>query len=802
MTTPARSATSAEDAPDAVWVTEPPRRRRQPIDGLRLVLALTGVVIVLLGAAVAHSTAAGFQQDIRQVTIEVPPLLRTLTALVPTLALLLLPVAVVVDVVVRKQPWRVLDVLLATVLGGLGAVAVNVWIDHLAPRALADAVTVFTSGGRQPATAPFLAGVTALLTAADLRGRRTAQVTAWSVVGAGIGTSLLSGVGTAVGAIVTLLVGRAGGVAVLYALGRPASRPGAARVIESLARGGLAVSSLRLVSDPEDSRSFLATLPDGGVAAVRVLDRDQQGAGLLALAYRFVRLRTPVQRRALLSVRRAMEHEALVSLAVEAAGVATPRLLAVCDAGPDAGIVAHRYVAATPFSRLEPDAVTDEVLAGVWRELARMHGRRLCHRSLTPAHVLVDASGGIWFTDMRSGDIAASDLALRMDVAQLLATLSASVGPDRAVLSAIEILGGPRVAAAAPLLQPVALSRGTWARVRSERAALSTLRARVLAEAERNDVDVEPVRLQRVNLRTLLTWAVVIVAGYVILGQLGTLSFRTVIADSSGTWAAAAVAASAATYVGATVALIAFSPVRLPFGRALLAQVASSFVALAAPAAVGMVALNVRFLRRREVDGPLAVATVGVTQVASFISHLVLLIVFGLFTGRASGGSLLPSRTAVMAILAVSVVALAVLAIPPARELARRRLAPTLSRVIPSLVDVVTHPRRLTAGLGGAFLVTISYVLALFCAVRAVGGTLSLAAVGVVFLAGSAIGSLVPTPGGLGAIEAAIAGGLIAAGMPGDLAASATLIYRLATFWLPVPFGWVGFTTMQRRRWI
>ncbi len=82
---------------------------------------------------------------------------------------------------------------------------------------------------------------------------------------------------------------------------------------------------------------------------------------------------------------------------------------------------------------------------------------------------------------------------------------------------------------------------------------------------------------------------------------------------------------------------------------------------------------------------------------------------------------------------------------------------------------------------------------------RAVGGSVALASVAVVYLTGSAIGSAVPTPGGVGAVEAALSAGLAAAGMPGAKAVSAVLLFRLATFWLPVPIGWAAMNYLQRK---
>jgi len=66
-------------------------------------------------------------------------------------------------------------------------------------------------------------------------------------------------------------------------------------------------------------------------------------------------------------------------------------------------------------------------------------------------------------------------------------------------------------------------------------------------------------------------------------------------------------------------------------------------------------------------------------------------------------------------------------------------------------------------------------------------------------LAGAAVASAAPTPGGLGAVEVALSTGLTAAGMSGTAAISAVLLFRLATFWLPVPAGWVALHFLQRR---
>ncbi|WP_308510004.1 lysylphosphatidylglycerol synthase domain-containing protein, partial [uncultured Varibaculum sp.] len=59
--------------------------------------------------------------------------------------------------------------------------------------------------------------------------------------------------------------------------------------------------------------------------------------------------------------------------------------------------------------------------------------------------------------------------------------------------------------------------------------------------------------------------------------------------------------------------------------------------------------------------------------------------------------------------------------------------------------------------------------------------------------------SVIPTPGGLGPVEAALTAGLQVAGVPGAIALSGALLYRLLTFWMRAPIGWLAMRYLQRR---
>ena len=101
--------------------------------------------------------------------------------------------------------------------------------------------------------------------------------------------------------------------------------------------------------------------------------------------------------------------------------------------------------------------------------------------------------------------------------------------------------------------------------------------------------------------------------------------------------------------------------------------------------------------------------------------------------------------------------------------------------------------------LAGNVLVTISAVAAFGAALGAFGYTLNPAVLAITYLASNSVGSLIPTPGGVGPVEAALSVGLTAAGIPASVAFSVAILFRLLTFWLRVPLGWLGLRWLQKK---
>jgi len=198
------------------------------------------------------------------------------------------------------------------------------------------------------------------------------------------------------------------------------------------------------------------------------------------------------------------------------------------------------------------------------------------------------------------------------------------------------------------------------------------------------------------------------------------------------------------------------------------------------------------------------VSSVGLNTLAGFGGHLALVVVFIVWAGRDAFGSFeLPDVHWFLLGAGVTVLLVVVgLLIPPVRAVLVDKLLPSLSRGSHAVWILAHRPGKLALLFGGSALITIGNLLVLVLAVEAFGGGLPFATVGAVFLVGSAVATAAPTPGGLGAVEAALIGGLVAAGLDHAIAVPAVFLFRVFTFWLPVLPGWFAFTWLQRNDYV
>ena len=787
-----------------VEVIEPPSGRvRRPIDLFAMLVALILLVGVVGIGTLAVGTASGLEKDLVGVGGALPSVLLQLLSWAGGIGLLLLLVVKGVDLVLRSRFWQLVESVVAAGFGTVLAYLLQEVIlnGHLGA-VLAALTKIQPNNIRTEPLDELIVASVAFFTVSGLGGRSILRKAAVIVVASAIVSGFLSGGVTALALFASALLGWVVGLTAHVAWGVVSNRPSGAEVAAALIRCGLHLTRLELLDPaPNTGRRYAGSGP-GGRLDVRVLDRDTFGAAASRRLLRRVRLRGPSARGPSLTVRRAVEHHALMAMAVASAGVRAPELLAAAEVGPFAAVLAYRPTAGSTLAELEPGSLRQADLAAFWRLLILLQRAQIAHRGLSLDNLVLDQGGGAGLRATGTGDIAAAELSLRIDVAQLLTTLALIVGPDRAVASAVSTLGSQALVKALPLVQTVAMGTSTRAALRNHKGLLREIRNLVLKLAP-EEPPPEPVELRRLTPRTLLTVVGGGIAAYLILGKLASLNATQggvgqVLAGAQWGWALGVLAFTVLTITGASLVITGAVTTRLNFFRTYLTQLAVAFSGLVAPSAIGNIAINMRYLQKAGVDPAVAGGSVGLAQLAQFSSYFVLLLLSSVLAGTGASAPFKPPVAAVIGLIVLVALLLLALAVPFGRRVLIGRFMPEVRRVVPRVVAIFQDPRKVVTLFAGALMLDISFVAALTCATRAFGGTPSIPQVAVVYFVGAIIGSASPTPGGLGGVELALTLGLSRVGIDYSVAFSSVVLFRLCTYMLPIPFGWASLSYLQR----
>ena len=780
---------------------EPARQQRSPVDALHLVAAAIALLLCLILAVGAENTMAGVEADLLQLVDRVPSALTdVLVGLVQLVALVTPLVVVAVALALRRVRLAVLLVavpLAAAVLEGVLAGRLG----RLRPALLAQALAQesWVTGAAFPRAA-WIGGAAAATVVAGpwlTHGWRRA---AWWLVGVFALTRMVTGHEVPLDVLAAIALGALTGSAGLLLVGRPSLRPDRAQLASALARSGLEVASLeRAGVDARGSTPYFATLADGRRLFVKALGQDERDADLLFRAWRRLRLQNVGDEVPYSTLRRAVEHEALVSLKAADAGVRTPHLVTVAAVGELAMVLAYDAVDGHSLDQVDAGAVTDTVLEELWRQVARLRRERIAHRDLRLANVLLDRDGRAWLLDFGFAELAATDSMLDADAAELLCSTYVKAGAGRAVAAAARVVGRDPVAAALRYVQPAALSSATRKAVNAVAGKVKPLQDEIL----RVTGIPEPryAQVERVSARRVAVWLFTGVAVYLLIHQLSDVRLLAQqIKDVDWRWLPAVVVLTVLSYVAAAMSAIGSVPDRLPPWPTFVAQVGASFVNWVTPAKVGGLALGARFMERQGVHAAVAVTGAGINAVAGAIMHAALLGMFVVVVGASGLDGVHPpsARTLLWVGLAILAAAGVVAAVPAGRRLVYRHVVPSLRRAVGGMRELGGHPAKLALLFGGSALVTLCYAFGLVACVEAFGGGLPVPAVIASYLVGSAIAQVAPTPGGIGAVEAALITGLTAAGLDKETAVPAVFLFRLVSFWLPILPGWLAFNWLQR----
>jgi len=228
-------------------------------------------------------------------------------------------------------------------------------------------------------------------------------------------------------------------------------------------------------------------------------------------------------------------------------------------------------------------------------------------------------------------------------------------------------------------------------------------------------------------------------------------------------------------------------------------------------------AFTVSMLRRAGIDSGEATAALGTSTLLQLATTLALPI---LALPAILGGAPVSHDLATAAYLGIAVLA-ALLAAAAAAFLYDEPLA-VAGRAAQWLLNHTLRRRRPVSGLPQAFIAERDFIrttvgerwraatlaavgntgfdyLALLCALRAVGAAPRPSLVVLAYAAAELLALMPLTPGGLGFVEAGLVGTLTLAGVPAHEALTATLLYRLVAYWLPLPVGGVAYVLFRLR---
>ena len=188
---------------------------------------------------------------------------------------------------------------------------------------------------------------------------------AWWLVGAFAVTRMVTGHEVPLNVLSAIALGSVVGSAGLLLVGRPSLRPDRRQLTDALGRSGLEVASLeRAGVDARGSTPWFAKLADGRRMFVKALGQDERDADILFRAWRRLRLENVGDELPTSTLRRAVEHEALVSLKARDAGVRTPHMVTVAAVGELTMVLAYDAVEGRTLDEADPGALTDDALQG------------------------------------------------------------------------------------------------------------------------------------------------------------------------------------------------------------------------------------------------------------------------------------------------------------------------------------------------------------------------------------------------------------------------------------------------------
>ncbi|WP_067884650.1 lysylphosphatidylglycerol synthase transmembrane domain-containing protein [Nocardia vaccinii] len=759
---------------------------RRTSDILRVIASAALVALVIAGSLITRPRWEALERSISDILGVLTPEQSNLVYLLYGIAIFALPFAILVRLLFRWQ-WKLLGGYLTAGLIAVLALSITDtgisaprW--HLAePQQLNTFLSQFLDDPR------WIAMLAAVLTVASPWLPASWRRSWWAALLAFVPLHLFVSLTVPSRAMFGLAVGWFVGAVITLVVGTPALEVPLDGAVRVLARRGYTVTAIRVVRPAGPGPLLLSadTGPNHRLT-IEMYGQNQRSRGMLQQLRRFVAFRSSERTPVFASMRRSVEHRALLGIAIGDLGLANNKPLTVAALERGWTLYAHTI----PRGEILSISAGEEVHSQVWQALQNMHRAQISHGDLRAEEIRI-ADGRVLFGGFSAAEFGAYDTRFQADVAQLLLTTGSLFGAESAVHTAIEVMGKQAVIDASRRLTKAAMPRLVRASVHDAGGVMKEVREQVLHQTDEDRIEAAHItRFSRNQFIQLVLLIGLVYVAYPYISQVPT--FFTELRTANWWWALLGLTVSAMTYAGAAMALWGCAGGSVNPRNLLLMQVANTFAATTTPAGVGGLALSVRFLQRGGLGAVRATAAVALQQAVQVITHVVLLIVFSVAAGVSANLShFVPSATVLYFAAGALLGALGVTTfVPKVRRWLRTEVRPQLAEVVSELRTLAHEPKRLAMIVLGCASTTLGAAAALWTAIEAFGGHTTFVTVTVVTMIGGTLASAAPTPGGVGAVEAALIGGLAAFGVSAGIGVPAVLLYRVLTCWLPVFCGW------------
>ncbi len=783
---------------------ESPTRRWVRSDGdiARLIFAL-GITAAAFGLATLDpASARSFSADLVALINRLPPTASRFLIGVIQLGAMVAPIVLIVAAYRSKFTQAAIAAVSAACAAGLAALGAGPVRDSV-PRIIEDTAhrSSWVTGAAFP-SGIFLAAVAA---AAVVLGRRLdskwRRIIIWSLVLVVVARAL-TGVESIFVLVAALSLGVAVGSALLVAVGIPPHVPSDDDIATSLRAAGLAVDNVHGVRTTSGGPTYRAVLANQSVF-VKVADADTRDVDALARLVRWFRVKGVEDERPF-GQQHLIEHEA-VNLAIAAnADVRMPPVRAVgtLESTGDA-FLAIDWIDGVSLNTLAPDEISDNLLEQAFGQLQNLHLVRIAHRLANVEHILVTPNGETTIIDLGWAERGAPDRLLAQDIAECVVSVAAIVGPERAIASAYRVFG-QQLADTLPLIQPLALTAATRKAAKSKDSLLSAVREHISSATGAEEYQLEPMR--RLGIKSILTFVATLVIGNLLLGLAANADeIWTAMRGADLARVPIAVFLVAFSFLAGSISLLGAVTNRLGFWRTSAVMVAQSFLNRFTPANAGGMALRIRYLQRSGVDPVVATGSVALTSLASGVMQVVFTVVLFTWAGTAESGGYgfkLPSSSIVLVVI---VVLLGVAGLAFFTAFGRKlvdRMRESVAKMWAELSALARQPSKLALLFGGAFLCKLVPIVILYESMAAFGLEVHFAQLGAMYIAATTVASAAPTPGGVGAIEAALTAGLSGLGVDPATAVAVVLYFRFMTYWLPILPSWLFFQYVQKADYV